>query len=128
MMNYAASNLFTLREPVATVSVVSRQPAIDSRPLLMASRVNERRIRLAWRLHYFALKIAGERTELHAFASAVAAEDGARILAPLAEGVVAFQQWGNPVTAEWDAPDPLLVIGRVPEGSLREPAQVARPA
>jgi hypothetical protein len=51
-----------------------------------------------------------------------------KIIARLADGVVAFQQWGNPETAEWEAPDPLLVIGRVPDGSLGEPAEVPRAA
>jgi nitrous oxide reductase accessory protein NosL len=83
---------------------------------------------VGWRLHYFALEIGGARTVLHAFACAVDAEEGARIIARLADGVVAFQQWGNPETAEWEAPDPLLVIGCVPDGSLGEPAEVPRAA
>ena len=83
---------------------------------------------MGWRLHYFALEIGGARTALHAFACAVDAEEGARIIARMADGVVAFQQWGNPETAEWEAPDPLLVIGRVPDGSLGEPAEVPRAA
>lgn len=79
---------------------------------------------MAWRLHYFALEITARGAVVHTFTCAVDAEEGAQAIARLADGVVAFQQWGNPVSDEWEAPDPLLVIGRVPDGSLGEPAEV----
>lgn len=65
-------------------------------------------------LHYFAIEIWPDREVRHAFTCAVDAEEGARILAHLAPGVVAYQQWGDPEVGLWDEPDPLVVAGDVP--------------
>ena len=80
---------------------------------------------MGWRLHYFALEITGgQAVRLHTFGCAIEAEDGARFIGRLALGAVAFQQWGNSVTGEWDAPDPLLFVGEVPRGALGDPAEI----
>lgn len=65
-------------------------------------------------LHYFAIEIWPSREVRHAFTCAVDAEEGARILARLAPGVVAYQQWGDPDVGVWDEPDPLVIAGDVP--------------
>ncbi|MFC7378230.1 hypothetical protein [Brevundimonas sp. GCM10030266] len=65
-------------------------------------------------LFYFAIEIWPDREIRHAFSCAVDAEEGARILAKLAPGVIAFQQWGDPEVDVWDDPDPLVIAGEVP--------------
>lgn len=67
------------------------------------------------RLHYFAKEIWPGHQVQHTFTCAVDAEEGARILAKLAPGAVAYQQWGDLEADIWEDPDPLVITGDVPE-------------
>ena len=75
---------------------------------------------MARQLHYFARPLVlvdgqlqgGER--MHFF-SAQDAEEGARLLARMAIGAVAYQQLGDAEHDIWDDPELLAIYGEVPE-------------
>ena len=72
-----------------------------------------------------ALEIGRGGHRLHTFACARDAEEGARIIAQLSPGVVAFQQWGDAEAGLWEPPCPLVSYGAVPADALGDPAEIA---
>lgn len=65
-------------------------------------------------LHYFAVEFWPSAQVQHRFSCAVDAEEGARILAKLAPGVIAYQQYGDGDCDVWDEPDVLARYGTIP--------------
>lgn len=71
------------------------------------------------RLRYIAQPFwAGRPGEPYGFHTAVNAEEGGRILASQADGVLVYQQWVDDDAETLSDPDILAVLGDVPKGAL----------
>ena len=73
------------------------------------------------RLRYFTVGFYGDDTvKLYSFDCATDAEQGARILAVRGTGALAFQQLCDEELGDYDAPDLLLALGRIPDTALAQ--------
>ncbi|MCZ4109558.1 hypothetical protein O3U67_15820 [Brevundimonas diminuta] len=75
------------------------------------------------RLFYFAIPISRHQGRLLGgeplrFLSALDAEEGGELLARMSEGVVVYQQLGDPENDVWDDPELLAVYGDITEAQV----------
>ena len=82
------------------------------------------------RLHYFAQPVwraGATRSQRYEFRSAVDAEEGGRILARSADGVLVYRQWIDAEIDLFEDPEVLSILGDVPHTLLAIDPDAADP-